>query len=149
MNGSKGVTIRAAEAADAMSIAELSDALGYPISTEAARARLEGLLARPDQMVLVAELSSSGVIGWIHAAEQELIESGLHCEILGLIIGAGQRGQGIGRELVARVEEWARRRGLRQISVRSNIMRAESHPFYLRLGFGRVKTQHAYRKEIK
>jgi hypothetical protein len=32
--------------------------------------------------------------------------------------------------------------------VRSNVVRAESHQFYERLGYARVKTQHAYRKRI-
>ena len=46
------------------------------------------------------------------------------------------------------VEEWAAERGLGQLSVRSNIVRAESHPFYERLGFVKLKTQHAYRKQL-
>ena len=39
-------------------------------------------------------------------------------------------------------------RGLGEVSVRSNVIRAESHPFYERLGYVRFKTQHAYRKRI-
>jgi len=50
--------------------------------------------------------------------------------------------------LIEAVEEWAPRRGLKQISVRSNVIRPESHPFYEQLGFERYKTQHAYRKRL-
>jgi hypothetical protein len=34
------------------------------------------------------------------------------------------------------------------MAVRSNVARAESHPFYERLGYVRTKTQHAYRKRL-
>jgi len=38
---------------------------------------------------------------------------------------------------------------IRNISkTRSNAVRAESHPFYQRLGYARTKTQHYYRKAL-
>jgi hypothetical protein len=37
---------------------------------------------------------------------------------------------------------------MRSISVRSNVARLESHPFYERLGYVRTKTQHAYAKQL-
>ena len=40
-------------------------------------------------------------------------------------------------------------RGLENVSVRSNVVRLESHPFYERAGYVRVKTQHAYWKRIR
>jgi len=46
-------------------------------------------------------------------------------------------------------EHWAGERGHVEVSVRSNAARRESHPFYEGLGFARVKTQHAYRKQIR
>jgi GNAT superfamily N-acetyltransferase len=140
------VTIRPAIVADAVRIAELSGVLGYPITTDAAAARLEYLLARSEHLVLVAEITS--VVGWIHASEQHLLESGLRCEILGLVVAANHRGKGVARQLVMRVERWAAERGLEELSVRSNVIRTESHPFYERLGYIRTKTQHVYRKAI-
>jgi GNAT superfamily N-acetyltransferase len=80
--------------------------------------------------------------------QQDILESGRCGEIAGLVVAADQRGHGIGRRLVEWVEHWTRERGLKQVSVRSNAARTESHPFYERLGFARVKTQHAYRKRI-
>jgi hypothetical protein len=46
------------------------------------------------------------------------------------------------------VEEWAREREIDEGGVRSNVVRTDSHPFYERLGYTRVKTQHAYRKGL-
>ncbi|MEP7325851.1 MAG: GNAT family N-acetyltransferase [Gemmatimonadota bacterium] len=110
--------------------------------------RLLRLLQRAENTILVAILPSGKVVGWLHGSEQELLEAGSRCEILGLVVDPRHRGQGIGRQLVTAVEEWAASRGLDQVSVRSNVTRAESHPFYERLGFVRAKTQHAYRKRI-
>jgi GNAT superfamily N-acetyltransferase len=96
----------------------------------------------------VAEVPGSRVVGWVHGAEQELLESERRCEILGLVVDAEHRGRGIGRLLVAAVETWAEARGLGLVTVRSNVKRSESHPFYERLGYVKVKTQHAYRKRL-
>jgi hypothetical protein len=50
--------------------------------------------------------------------------------------------------LVAAAESWAARLGLSDVVVRSNVTRAESHPFYERLGYARTKTQHVYLKTV-
>jgi len=110
------------------------------------RDRLERFLPRQDHAVFVAETTEP--VGWIHAAEHELLEVALHCEIWGLVVADGQRGKGIGRRLVDAVEQWARERGLAEVSVRSNVIRPDSHPFYERAGYTRYKTQHAYRKRL-
>ena len=139
--------VRPATIADVARLAELSGVLGYPVAVEKLAARVARLLARDEDLLLVAERGAR-VVGWIHAAELELVESGRRCEILGLVVDAEQRRGGAGRRLVAAIETWARQRGLEEVSVRSAITRSESHPFYERLGFVRVKTQHVYRKRV-
>ena len=139
--------IRPATINDADRVAELSGTLGYPVSAEAMRERLARFLALDAHLILVAERAGH-VVGWIHGAEQELLEFGSRCEILGLVVEEGQRGLGVGRRLVEGIEQWARERGLDQIFVRSNVVRPESHPFYERIGYERYKTQHAYRKKL-
>ena len=141
-----GLSIRGAVPTDAVRLAELSEVLGYPTSSEAVAERLERLLGRSEEAVLVAESPAGQVIGWIHGSEQVLLESGRRCEILGLVVDPEYQGQGAGRRLVVAVEQWAVGRGLEQVAVRSNVLRAASHPFYERLGYTRTKTQHAYRK---
>jgi GNAT superfamily N-acetyltransferase len=141
------IAVRRATSADAARLAELSEVLGYPVASSSLSSRLERLLARTEDAVFVAE-AESGVVGWIHGAEQELLESGRRCEILGLVVDGAYRSQGVGRILVTAVEQWAASRGLEQVTVRSNVARTESHPFYQRLGYVRIKTQHAYRKAL-
>lgn len=140
--------IRRAVPADAERLAALSSELGYPVTADEMGRRLAALLGRDSDIVLVAELEPGQVVGWVHGSEQRLLESGRRCELLGLVVDAHQRGRGVGRRLVDGVEEWARARGLEQMAVRSNVSRTESHPFYARLGYARVKTQHAYRKRL-
>jgi GNAT superfamily N-acetyltransferase len=118
------------------------------VAATALAERLADILERPDELVLVACRIDGTVIGWVHGAEQRFLEADLRCELLGLVVDSAHRRRGVGQELVAAVEQWARTRGLGEISVRSNVARAGSHPFYERLGYRRIKTQHVYRKPL-
>jgi GNAT superfamily N-acetyltransferase len=142
------VVIRTPEPGDAARLDGLVAQLGYPSRPDAIRARLERVLASPGDLLRVAEVGGD-VVGWVHAAEEELFESGRRCEIRGLVVDRAARRSGVGGALVAAVEAWARERGLPEVSVRSNVVREESHPFYARLGYARIKTQHVYRKPLR
>ena len=140
--------VRSAVPADAAAVARLSGQLGYPVAVQALTTRLQSLIASEEQAVYVATDATGEVVGWIHGAEQLLVESGTRCEILGLVVDEAVRRGGIGRRLVQAVEQWALARGLPEVSVRSAVSRAESHPFYEQLGYDRVKSQHVYRKRL-
>lgn len=140
--------VRPAVPGDVAAMAALSAQLGYVVPDETFADRLARLLERADQVVVVAGEGKAPVLGWIHAAEQEFLEAPRRCEILGLIVDRTARRRGIGQQLVMTVERWAAGRGLSEMSVRSNLVRAESHPFYARLGYDRTKTQHVYRKRL-
>ena len=144
----EGTIVRRATPADAPRLAALSGELGYPASPEEIARRLAELAGRADALILVAELAPGDLVGWIHGSDQLLLESGRRCELVGLVVDPRARGRGVGRRLVAEIEAWAAGRGIRQMAVRSNVTRVESHPFYERLGYSRVKTQHAYRKRL-
>ena len=114
-----------------------------PAPIEVRRARLEDAHALA---VLSSQLGypvSSSVL-----TEQRYLEASTRCELLGLVVDLEHRRRGVGQQLVAAMERWALGRGLTEISVRSNVVRAESHPFYERLGYQRTKTQHVYRKPL-
>ena len=137
--------VRRAQLADATQIAELSGTLGYPVSAQTMEQRLTRILKLETHSVFVAERNGE-VVGWSHGVEQEMLELECRCEIWGLVVAENERGRGVGRRLIEAVEKWARDRGLEHVSVRSNVIRPESHPFYERIGYTRYKTQHAYRK---
>lgn len=140
-------SIRPARLEDAPALAPLSTQLGYPATAAEIAARLDAILADPDQAVYVAETSGQ-VAGWVHVAHYLTLESGAAVEIRGLVVDENRRGSGLGRALVLQAEAWARDRGVRVVRVRSNVVRAGAHEFYRRLGYSLVKTQHAFRKSL-
>ncbi len=140
--------IRPAEIRDAVEIARLSGALGYPAEADVIRRRLERLLGSGSDAVFVAEGGTGELSGWVHGYLSQLIESEYRAEIGGLIVDARARRQGVGRQLVERLEIWARERGAMELSVRCRDDRTEAHRFYDHLGFTSTKKQNVFRKRL-
>lgn len=138
-------TIRPATVDDSEAIAGLSDQLGYPTSPERMRERLEILLPKRDQRLFAAERDGR-IVGWLHAAKIEMVESDPFAEIYGLVVRDGERGQGIGPLLVRAAEEWAAAQGLPKVRVRCNVVRERTHRFYEREGFAVTKVQKIFDK---
>jgi GNAT superfamily N-acetyltransferase len=88
------------------------------------------------------------VEGWIQVSLPRIFETTLQAEIAGLIVDESARGVGLGRELVAAAEAWARARGCRVIRVRSNVVRERARAFYEREGFVVLKTQRVFEKPL-
>jgi GNAT superfamily N-acetyltransferase len=139
--------LRSARLDDATEIARLADELGYPATAQDIAARLTVLLPQSHHHVVVAQ-SDDGLLGWIAVERRLTLESGERIEIVGLVVSTATRRSGIGQALVADAERWALALGFDSITVRSNVARAESHPFYERLGYLRRKTQHLYSKSL-
>ena len=141
--------IRRAHPSDAAEMARLSGELGYPISVEEMRAALGRLLADDRHFTAVAEEGADRLVGWMHVEHRTLMQSAERAELIELIVDASARRRGTGRALVDVAESWARSRGLASLTVRSNVTRELSHPFYEALGFVREKTQHLYRTRFR
>lgn len=139
--------VRRARITDAPAVAELSGVLGYPVDADVMGRRLEESDAREEHAIFVAE-TNGVVVGWVEAAEHDILVAGRVCEICGLVVAEGRRVSGVGRHLMEAAEQWARGRGLSHVTLRSNVIRPESHGFYERVGYTRFKTQHAYRKKL-
>jgi len=139
--------IRAATSGDAAAIARLATQLGYPSSRQQVVERLASIAKHPEHVVRVA-VRKDQVVGWVHAFVYRLVEIDACGEIGGLVVDEAHRGKGDGQLLVRDVEQWARAKGCRSVYVRSNIIRERTHRFYGRLGYARIKTQHAFRKEL-
>lgn len=138
-------TIRSATLDDAESIAGLSDQLGYPTSPERMRERLAIVLPRKDQQIFAAERDGL-LVGWLHAAKIEMVESDPFAEIYGLVVRDTERGQGTGPLLLRAAEAWAAVQGLPKVRVRCNVVRERTHRFYEREGFVVTKVQKIFDK---
>jgi len=141
------VEIRHARLSDVPAMTQLVTELGYPATPEDMRARLEKLLPDPRQFIALA-VRGEEIIGLIAAEHRLVLETGESIEIMGLVVAAQARRQGIGGILLSAAETWAREKGVTALRVRSNVARTQSHPFYLGHGYARHKMQHVYAKRI-
>ena len=143
------IQIRLASSSDAPAIAGLCDQLGYPTTVEQAHQRLEALLSRPDHAIFVALDAAGQVTGWIHLHGTHHLQAEPYAEIGGLVVDAAHTGQGIGAVLVQHGESWVIAQGYPQLRVRSNVIRAEAHKFYLKHGYSLHKSQHVFVKSFR
>jgi 3'(2'), 5'-bisphosphate nucleotidase len=129
------VQIRLAEPADRDAVGRLIRTMGGHDDVEDVGHTFGLVLARPTVRALVAE-ADGVVIGYaeLHARpvpNRARIEGWLST----LAVDSDRRGTGIGRRLIAAVEDAARELGCDELSLESSIWRERSHAFYRALGF--------------
>lgn len=128
--------IRPALPADAPTLATLLGHLGYP-KNEAAElpARLRTLEQSGDA-VLVAELDDGRVVGMaaLHLMTVFHFDRPLGY-ITAFVTDPTVRRQGIGKQLLAAAEEWARSKGCYRLALTSAEHRKDAHAFYPANGF--------------
>jgi GNAT superfamily N-acetyltransferase len=140
--------LRPAVMADAPQLADLCCQLGYPSTAAEVEQRLRAIPAGEEHAVFVAENAGGKLAGCIHVFLMHAVEIDTQAEILGLIVDDAFRSQGVGKNLLAGAEEWARERGIRTIGLRSNVIRERAHEFYEREGYTVLKKQKAFRKTL-
>jgi len=133
--------------ADAQPAAELSGELGYPVTTEEIAERIAALKGLENHVVYVACLRDNPV-GWIDIGVVHHLQAEPYGEIGGLVVASTVRNGGIGRQLLARAEQWVRDRGVKKILVRSRISREDAHRFYVREGYEQTKTSAVFSKSL-
>jgi len=141
------VTVRLARAADAADIARLMSQLGYDVEVSAIASRVQKILTRDDQRLLIAEMHGRGV-GWVHAVRSEYLETGAFVLIGGLVVDRAHRRHGIGRALMREAEEFAREQGCSVVRLSSSASRTDAHRFYQQLGYAHIKTQFAFARSL-
>jgi GNAT superfamily N-acetyltransferase len=142
------MSVRRATLAHAEAIARLGVQLGYPDSPEAYRRRMQ--LVLPDHLhgVFIAEDEAGQVVGWVHVTTRANLVSDPFAEVIGLVVDEAARGQGHGKALMDRAEQWAKDRQLPGIRLRSNLKRKEAHEFYQSVGMERIKDQRVYHRTV-
>jgi GNAT superfamily N-acetyltransferase len=142
------IKIRPATPADVHDLAELAGQLGYPSKPEQVAPRFEALAGKADENALFVAEMEGRVAGWVHVHLYCLLVDDPEAEIGGLVVDASLRGQGLGAQLMAAAEAWAREKGCPSVYLRSNTLRIEAHAFYQQLGYRLIKSQYAFRKEL-
>ncbi|HEU4333872.1 MAG TPA: GNAT family N-acetyltransferase [Candidatus Eisenbacteria bacterium] len=144
-----GIVCRAMRDGDAARVAELAGALGYPSTAEQILGRKAVLDREGRHGLFVAESAPGEVVGWIIVSEMCSLELDPNAEVKGLVVAEAARGRGIGGELMRVAEAWARARGLREVVLRSNVIRERTHAFYRGVGYEEQKRQVKFRKTLR
>jgi GNAT superfamily N-acetyltransferase len=141
------VRLRPPIPADAPALAALAGELGYLTSAEELLGRLAALHPT-DAAVIVATDANDIPTGWCHVEMYRTLVEPKSALIMGLVIGDGHRSLGIGAELLAAAEGWARARGCRRLVVATRITRERAHRFYAREGYLVNKTSYFLAKPL-
>jgi len=128
-------------------VRRLSEQLGYPLSVAQIEANINSV-ANSEHSIAFVALYNHKIVGWIYSFRALLIESNPFIEIGGLIVDENYRNNGIGRKLVEKIKEWAIENAINELTVRSNIPRAEAHKFYLNNGFTEIKQQKVFQMHL-
>lgn len=125
------ISIRRAEARDALVLSQLLGQLGYPASASEMPDRLTALANFPRAAAFVATNGYGEVVGLVTAhIFPSIHDSGQVAWLTTLVVLEDARGAGIGSALVKHVEDWATQSGARKLSVTSGRHRRETHSFY-------------------
>ena len=141
------VRVRPPLPGDAPALAALAGELGYPTSSEALLGRMAAL--HPTDAVLIVSTDADDIpTGWCHVEVRRTLVEPLSALILGLVVGEQHRAAGIGAELLAAAERWARARNCRRLVVATRIARERAHAFYAREGYEVAKTSYFLTKSL-
>ena len=96
--------------------------------------------------IFIAE-NHNNVIGSVCVLLDARLAEGIYAEVVSLIVSENDRRKGIGKVLVEKAENWARKR-VNKIRVRANEIRESTHSFYISQGYKEIKTQKVFIKRI-
>jgi GNAT superfamily N-acetyltransferase len=126
--------IRPVVVADAAGLAPLMGELGYPSTAEEIERRLDRNARQRESEAWVA-VHDGAIVGF--AAGLMLwsyVSNGASAQLTSLVVASRARGTGVGRQLVAHFEEWARDRRAIRVVVTSALHRDDAHAFYPAIG---------------
>ncbi len=126
--------VRPAAAGDLLAITALARALGTAseVTDDAASAILGALVEDPRALLAVAENEAGVVVGYVLAHRHLAFHAGGWVVwIEEVVVDAGARRRGIGRDLLNRAEEWAAEHGATHVALASR----HAGPFYVALGY--------------
>lgn len=141
---SKKVEIRKLVKEDFELISSLSKELGYSLNPQDILIQLN-LILKDCNHHLFGAIKDKKLVGYIHSSHILGLTSLPFTEIKALIVCKKERGNGIGKLLVEKVESICNNEKLR---VRCNTKRELAHKFYYNLNFSLSKEQKVFEKSI-
>ena len=141
--------IRSAQVKDAGQIRDLChQTLGYDSTLEKVAAQIEKFNLPDSGHVCFAyeEEQTGNILGYVEAEIYESLYSDAGLNILGLAVFPSAQGRGIGRQLMERMEDFAKSHQYTFIRLNSASHRKEAHVFYEHIGYEGNKTQKRFLK---
>ncbi|WP_195853745.1 GNAT family N-acetyltransferase [Aerococcus tenax] len=141
--------IRAIQEADARAIQQLCQvALGYEADLDLVRSQIKKLSKDHVHHIIAVyeDETSSEAVAFVHAEIYEGLYSETGLNILGLAVSPDYQGQGIGKQLMTFIENYAIKRQLHYIRLNSAVHRVEAHQFYQSIGYRHDRTQKRFTK---
>ena len=136
-------TIRPAAEDDAPEMARLLTLLGHPTTVESIVARWREWAAAGNS-ALVAARTDGSLAGLATLHRMDVLHRPRTVgRITALVVDAPERGQGIGRVLVAAAEAALAQAGCGLLEITSNVRLVDAHSFYEHLGYERMSFRFA------
>lgn len=140
-------SIRDMIAADLPAARALLEQLGYELDDAEVRRRYDAVAQAPGHALMVADYDAD-VVGLLHLYARPALEKPPEVIVQALVVDAAVRGRGVGRQMMACAEVWARQRGFCSVALTSQVGRTEAHAFYEGLGYRVEATSHLMRKTL-
>ncbi|MDK6293312.1 GNAT family N-acetyltransferase [Aerococcus urinae] len=123
-------------------------ALGYDADLNLVQSQIKKLSQDHDHHIIAvyAEETSSRALAFVHAEIYEGLYSETGLNILGLAVSPDYKGQGIGKQLITFIENYAIKHQLHYIRLNSAVHRVEAHQFYQSIGYTHDRTQKRFTK---
>lgn len=111
-----------------------SNVFGYEYDLQKTKNRLSTILDRETDKIYVACVDNT-VVGYIHGSDYECTYSDPLKNIMAIAVDEGYRNLGIGKALIAAIENWAQQCHCCGVRLVSGFDRTGAHNFYLKSGY--------------
>ena len=135
---------------DAESIRRICEqSLGHETTKQLICQRIKELSDNSNYYIIVYEDDSSHhVLGFLQAEKYHLLYGDNGWNIIALAVSHDAQKQGIGKQLLLSLEEYAECIGYSFVRLNCNVIRDDAHAFYLSQGYTCDKTQKRFIKHI-
>jgi len=142
------IQIRECVEEDVIILYELNkNEMGYDYPRDKTETKLRELLKSNKEKIFVAVMDNI-VVGYVHANDYDVIYAPHMKNIMGIAVSSNFKKQGIGRALLAAVENWAQETGASGIRLVSGATRTGAHEFYRHCGYSGDKQQINFKKML-
>lgn len=123
------------------------DEMGYRVPIDMTKQKLDQIIKSERDKVFVATVSGA-VVGYVHANDYDVIYAPHMKNIMGIAVSSEYKRQGIGKELLFAVEQWAKDSGALAVRLVSGSRRTGAHDFYRHCGYKLEKEQINFKKSL-